>query len=331
VNYQFAATQTVYAARISYAVVLVQREILAAADESLSLARKFLGDVRSRRDAGQATDFDVLQASVRVRNAEAGEVRARTAVRVATAELLRRLGLDQGTDVELTDDLSGMADDLAREVSTTRRLGDYVTTALGAEHGDVRGQGARLDLQAADLVVDLQSIAESVSTAGRRPSVALRASSIGSGLHGFFDEGFDFSWQAGVSLQVPVFDGLAASGKRAQALAQLAQAELARDSLARDIELDVRSAFWRLESAREFLASASENVTQAREAVRQAEARYRNGLIAELTLDEARVALAQALTNDAQARFELYRSMLDLQRASGLTAVPAELPVPGTE
>ncbi|MHC4249896.1 MAG: TolC family protein [Planctomycetota bacterium] len=325
VNLQHTSTETVYVARISYAVVLVRQELLDAAAESLALARKFLDDVRSRRDAGQATDFDVLQASVRVRNAEAGEVRARTALQVSRAELLRVMGVDQGAEVELTDDLESMTSSFAGD-RPPGPLSSHVATALGPTRGGVRAQGARLDLQAADLSVGLQRIVESVSTAGRRPTVAIEAASLGSGMHGFFDEGFDFSWRAGVSVRVPIFDGFAARGKRAQALAELAQARLARDSLARDIELEVRSAYWRLQSAREFLASASENVTQAREAVRQADARYRNGLIAELSLDEARVALAKARTNDSQARFELYRAMLDLERASGLIELPSNLP-----
>jgi len=321
VNYQYSATEAVYAARVSYALVLVQRELLDAAAESLGLARKFLNDVRSRRDAGQATDFDVLQASVRVQNAEASEVRARTALRISKVELLRTTGLDQGAKVELTDDLESITSWLADRWGP-EALGARLATALGPARGGVRAQGARLDLQAAELSVDLQRIAESVSTASRRPSVALQASTGGSGVSGFIDRGFDTNWQAGVSVRVPVFDGFAARGKRAQAMAELAQAELARDSLVRDIELEVRSAYWRLQSAREFLASASGNVDQAREAVRQADARYRNGLIAELALDEARVALARARTNDAQARFELYRAMLDLDRATGLIELP---------
>jgi outer membrane protein TolC len=321
VNYQFTSTQVVYAARIAYALVLARAELLDAAAESLGLAGKFLDDVSSRRDAGQATEFDVLQASVRVRNAEAEEVKARTALRVSRAKLLRVMGIDQGTQVELTDDLLGLASSLGGD-EPPAPLRAYVATALGPASGGVRGQGARLDLQAAELTVSLQRIVESVSTAGRRPTVAIEASSLGSGMHGFFDEGFDFSWRAGVSVRVPIFDGLAASGKHAQALAELAQTELARDSLTRDIELEVRSAYWRLQSAREFLASAAENVKQAREAVRQADVRYRNGLIAELTLDEARVALAQARTNNAQARFGLYGAMLDLKRASGLIELP---------
>ncbi len=317
VNYQFTSTQVVYAARMSYALALARADLLDAAAESLGLARKFLDDVTSRRDAGQATDFDVLQASVRVRNAEAEEVKARTTLRVARAELLRRIGLDQGSRVELTDDLLGLASSLAGD-EAPGPLRTYVATALGP----VRGQGARLDLQAADLTVNLQRIVESVSTAGRRPTVAIEAASLGSGISGYFGEGFDFSWRASVAVRVPIFDGFAARGKRAQALAELAQTELVRDSLTRDIELEVRSAYWRLQSAREFLASASENVKQAREAVRQADVRYRNGLIAELTLDEARVALAQARTNDTQARFGLYGAMLDLKRASGLIELP---------
>jgi outer membrane protein TolC len=321
VDYQFTATQVVYAARISYALVLVQQDLLDAAAESLGLARKFLNDVRSRQKAGQSTDFDVLQASVRVRNAEAEEVRARTLLQISKAELLRRTGLDQGAEVELTDDLDGMASALAGH-RTTDSLSAQVASALGPTMGGRRAQGTRLDLQAAGLAVDLQRIAESVSMAGKRPTVALHASTSGSGVAGFFVEGFDSSWQAGVSVQVPVFDGFAARGKQAQAMAQLAQSELMRDSLLRDIELEVRSAYWRLKSAREFLAGASENVTQAREAVRQADVRYRNGLIAELVLDEARVSLAQARTNDARARFELYKSMLDLDQATGLIELP---------
>jgi outer membrane protein TolC len=86
----------------------------------------------------------------------------------------------------------------------------------------------------------------------------------------------------------------------------------------------VRSAFRRLGPAREALDAAAEGMKQAEEAVRQAGVRYRNGLIEELKLKEAMLGLALAGTDLAEARFELYRSMLDLQKAAGMVEVPAE-------
>jgi len=58
-------------------------------------------------------------------------------------------------------------------------------------------------------------------------------------------------------------------------------------------------------TARELVESQSENVRQALEAVRQAELRYREGLVTELVEKEARLGLTQARTNLAQALFEV--------------------------
>jgi outer membrane protein TolC len=79
----------------------------------------------------------------------------------------------------------------------------------------------------------------------------------------------------------------------------------------------------RLATAAESVGSQREAVELAREAVRQAEARYRNEFVTELVVEEARLGLSMARTGYAQAVFDHFMASLDLDVAAGSLRLPA--------
>jgi outer membrane protein TolC len=296
-----ARVRVVHAAKAAYAGVLVREAVHKAAEEGVSLACRHLEFAEVHRAAGTAREFEVLQARVRLKNAEAAEIRARAELEVARAGFLRRIGLDQGREVELTD---GLAYDPAPLPPVGRQLED--------------ARRSRAEMRGADLAVRLAEIALDVSTAGRRPSVRVRAAYNGAGPEGFFDETFDYDWSLGVTVAIPLFDGFAASGKKMQERARLEQLKLRRESLLKDIEFEIRSARLRLEAARESVESASETVKEAEEALGLAHKLLEAGSGIKLDKEEARVALVEARTNLARAKLDHFTAVLDLERATGM-------------
>ena len=305
-----------YGVRAAYAAALVQEAFWGAAVESVGLAHRQLADVQAKRRAGTVTDFEVLQESVQLRNAQALEIKARSGARLGLTRLLRVLGLDQGIDVELTDRLTYKPDELPP-------LEGLLARAAG--EGGSRPP-ARVELRVMDKAIDLQRISVAVATAGRKPSVFARAGYVGGGFKDWFHEDFLVDAQASVTLSWTLFDGFRARGKRTQAMAQLEQLRLKRSSLVRDIEYEIRSALSRVRTARESVESQTETVGQAREAVRQAQVRYENGFVTELVVERARLGLAQVRTGLAQAKFDHFMAALDLRKAAGTLEVrpPAE-------
>jgi outer membrane protein TolC len=299
---------TTYAVKLAYAGVLLRDAFLQVATEGTDLAERHLKDVKARRAAGFITEFEELQARVQLSNAEAQRIRARTGLQTARDNLLGFLPWKLGRELALTDTLEGIAPSgepppLAELIALASKL--------------------RPELALAGYTEKLNAVSHSVSTAGLRPTLGLQAGYTGTGPTDPFDEDFEYDWTVGLQLRIPLFDGLAAQGKRRQALAALEQARSERASLEDDVEREVRTAYWRVQTAREFVSSQKEAVGLAEEAVRQAGARYRNGLVTEVVEQEARVGLAQARTNLAQARFELFSSSLELDRAAGLLEAPA--------
>jgi outer membrane protein len=296
-----------YAARLTYASVLAQKAMLDVAAESVDLAARHLRDTRARRTAGFLTEFEELQASVQLQNAEAARIRARAALRTARDSMLRLLGLDLGREIELTDSLEALAAE--GSVSTLRSYLD----AAGEK---------RLEIEITQMASELSGLAYQVSAAGMRPTLAIQAGYVGTSGLEYWHEDFTYDWTLGAQLRIPIFDGLAASGKRRQARAEFEQAKIRLESLRRDVEREVRSAYWRFETAREYVASQVRNVSEAVYAEKLAEDRFRQGLVTSIAKEQARLGLVQAKTNLAQARFELFSSMLELQRAAGLLAAP---------
>jgi len=311
-GHELARTGTAYAVRAAYAAVRLREEFAEVAAEAAGLARRHLTDVEARRAAGTVTDFEVLQARVQVRNAETAEVQARAAVDLARAFFLRGIGLGQGRELVLMDELD-------YRPAEPPSLADLIESAA-----DSAGGGLRAELRSLDIGIRLQELAVRVSTAGRRPMVGFQASWFASSSHDWFDDQYEYDWRAGLTIALPVFDGLAAAGKRRQAFAALEQLRLRRQSLLRDIEYQLRSALSRVRTSREAVESQVENVAQAQEAVRQAEVRYKNEMISEIVVREAQLGLTQARTSYAQAVFEHFMATLDLDLAAGRLAVPPQ-------
>jgi len=310
-SHRLALVGVTCAARTACAGVLLQQAFLDAAREAVELAERHLKDVRARKTAGTATEFEELQALVQLKNAEAAQFRARTAAQDARDRLLRLVGLDQGRELVITESLAELGP--KKELLP---LGEYLAHA----------KSSRLELKLAEDMRELRGIALEVSTASRRPTISVQFAYAATSDEPYFSEGYEFDWRFGLQFRWTLFDGLQAAGKRAQARAELDQAELERQGLLRDIEYEVRSAYWRARTARELVESQSENVRQALEAVRQAELRYREGLVTELVEKEARLGLTQARTNLAQALFEQFAASVELERASGLVEPPSPTP-----
>lgn len=305
VELEQARQGTIYAVKASYAAALLQRALLEVAGEAIELAGRHLKDTEARRRAGAVTDFEVLQAKVRLQGAKTGEIQARTAYELAREALLRRIGLEMDRPVELTDEL------------------EYHEFPLQELEGLLEQAGiARPDLRSLGLLADMQEVAVRVASASSKPSLVLQGNYSGSGLDDWFHEDFQYNWTLALMLRIPIFDGLQARGRRRQEAAGLEQLRYRRESLLKDMESEIRSALRRLRAARNAVESQRANVELAREAVRQAEARYKSGVLTETVLEEARLALTQARTGHVRSIHEHVMAELDLRRACGALDVP---------
>lgn len=130
-------------------------------------------------------------------------------------------------------------------------------------------------------------------------------------------EGPDFPWSAGMSINLPLFQGNARSARRNQTAASLIQVEIQRELVAQRIEQNVRV---QLQFARASLGVVRENETAARTAQESLELiteAYGQGLVTVVSLLEAQTNALLSNRNVTNAIFDYLINLKRVERALG--------------
>jgi outer membrane protein len=300
--YQAAVSDTLLTVRQQFYGVLLARELIGVQEEALVVLENELRYARSRHAAGTGSDFDLLRAEVAVATAKPDLIRARNAYQTAQDTLRTTLGASAPAASEL-----GVQGELivpAREVI----LADAVAAARA--HRPELARQERLLAAAEQGVTGARSgyrptVAAVAGYAWNKPSLTTTAASH---LHG---------WSAGLQASWNIFDSKATAGKVTQARSREQQARYAVEETQLAIELEVRTAYSRVVEAREVLRASEQVVTQARESLRLAQARYQAGMATQLDVLSAQSALTRARSNLAQAQHDHAVASASLQRATG--------------
>ncbi len=288
-----------------YDVLLAQQEIQVR-EASVKLLERELEDTQRRFKAGTVPQFNVLRAEVELANARPDVSRAKNAYRIAKNVLVDRLGCRVPRDIweDIPLELNGSLDvePLNLEVPAAIKLALERRPELVAlrkaevlrKEGVVNARGGYLP-----------SVQTYVGYGSRSPNYER-------------DITHDISgWEAGVQMSWDIFDGALTRGKVAQARAQWEASQIDTDNTARNIELEVRTAYSTLEEAGEVLDSQQKVLEQAEEALRLARARAEAGTGTQLDLLGAQTALTDARTTQVRARHAYATARARLERAIG--------------
>jgi len=255
----------------------------------VSLFEKLRQLAFDQQKAGVGTRIDTTRADVQL-------ARQRQALLVAEnqRELLRAVGGDFGTPVVLTDEVRPAAPPppLATALATARR-----------ERPELRAYTERL--RAADLAIQ-------ATEAQRLPRLALTGQAAESGNYVR-----DLAWTRSISAvaSVPIFTGRRIAEQTTAARLEREALALQERDLERQVEQEVRQALLAAASAQSRVALAEQNVRLAQEELEVARDRFQNGVASSIEVDNAQTSLAaardsriDALTDEAQARFDLARA-----------------------
>jgi outer membrane protein TolC len=247
---------------------------------SLTRTEAQLGDVRERFKAGLVPPNEIASTEAQQSRQRMLLIEAQNQRALASAELARLIGVDLLQPIEPVEALE------LPPVAAAPLPG------LLAEARAMRNERRSLEqrIQAADFQ-------RTAAGAGRRPTVAVT---------GGFDysrpnlrifpiaERWDDSWDAGIAVRWPLWDGDRTRTEAAQAgrLADAARQRLAEfDSV---LALEVQQRLLELDSGRAAIAAADEGVRAAAEARRVVTERYRAGVATQTEVLDADVALLQA-------------------------------------
>ena len=131
-------------------------------------------------------------------------------------------------------------------------------------------------------------------------------------------DGSSRSFQFGLGVRVPLFNGPTVSARRAAASARVRQAEHGVNAALDTARLELASASTALEGAREIVATQQKAVELAREGLSIAEVSYENGVITATELNDARVSLVETEWELMQAKYAQIVAAARTRHAAGL-------------
>jgi outer membrane protein TolC len=279
------------------ALLATKRQDLA--EQAVKTSQSILNRSQARFDSGLVVESDLLTAKVRMAARRQELIRARNNLDLARAELNNALGMPMDT-------LSQPTEALAEPTLPVPVLQDVENLALTN----------RPDLKR------LQSEA-----AAQRESVAIAKSSFGPRVNAFAGWELDNptflaggggnNWLGGVEMRIELFQG---GAKRAELARERALQEkvTAMKQVASDrVRLEVRRAYYNLDSARQEVEVARVAIAQAQDSLRINQDRYDGGLTTVTDLLGAEEATLHSQTDYWEAVYRFHTSYAGLELASG--------------
>ena len=282
-----------------YAALMADQGVRTTA-EGVKIAERHRELAQVRYEAGSAARLDVLRAEVELSNARARLIRARSTASVSYQALRTVLSLPQGDPLQL----AGTLEEVPSLPASTE-----LEKALPVR-ADIRALGQHRE--AAERLVSL-------ANADLKPTVALSGNFQyqEDGVNQLFDT-TNRSYQFGVAVRVPLFNGPAVSARRAAASARMQQAEHGANAALDSARLELATASTELAAAEEIVATQEKAVELAREGLGIAEVSYENGVVTVAELNDARLSLLETEWELMQAKYNKIVAAARTRYAAGL-------------
>lgn len=284
-----------------YGVLAADRlvEVQAAGRDS---AARHLEEVQARIKVGFAAPVDEFTAQADLARADLALVDARRNATVSRARLKTTMGVAPTVSLDLIEPeapVPGAAPPLAEALDVARQNRPDI---LRAETG-VRA--ARYSLAQAEI--------------SRGPATDVSA---------VYDWGYDdwdardASWDVGLRLSMPLFDGYASEADVRSARAALERSRAQLQSTLNNAGFDVESALADVQRARERVRATAVSVAAAEARLRAAEGKYKQGVGILLEVTDARAALTDARAQQVQADYDYRIALVALDRSLGVLSAP---------
>ena len=291
----------------AYYALLQAKKLVRVAKQTLMQTESHMKQAEAFFRAGSKPRYDVTRAGVEVNSAKLSLINAENTVRLNTISLYTAMGLDPVRDVEIEDVLS--------QPSALPTLDDAQAVALKNRPEMLKSE------------FDIQAAQSQVKTEQSSYLPTLSANGAYNWTHGTVLEGtfegipltgeIQDSWNAGVTLSMPLFEGGLTSGKVSEARANKHQIEAQRDKLRLSILFEVNQSYADLESAAARITVTDSSLKSAQESLELAEGRYREGVGPSIEVTDAQLADAKAEIDYVQALYDYQLAAARLAKAMG--------------
>jgi outer membrane protein len=291
--------EIVYRVVDAYYGVLLAAKQLEVAEQAAKTSQSIMDRSQARFDSGLVVESDLLTAKVRMAARQQERIRARNNLDLARAQLSTAMGVPVDSVFQPSE-----------------ALGERMLPVPVLEE---------VEKQALTLRPDLKRI--HAEEAAQQQSVAIAKSAFGPRVNAFAGWEMDNptfvaggggnNWLGGVEVQFDLFQG---GAKRAELSRERALEEkvTAMKQVATDgIRLEVRRAYYNLDSARQEVEVTRTAIAQAQESLRINQDRYEGGLTTITDLLGAEEATRRSQANYWEAVYRFHTSYANLELASG--------------
>jgi outer membrane protein TolC len=283
----------------SYYAVLLASKQLEVAEQSAKTAQSIMERSQARFDSGLVVESDLLTAKVRMAARQQELIRARNNLDLARAQLSTAMGMPMDT-------LFQPAEALVERVLPVPVLQEAEKQALASRP-------------------DLKRIQSEESA--QRQSVAIAKSSFGPRVNAFAGWEMDNptlmaggggnNWLGGVEVQFDIFQGGAKRAELSRERALQERATAMKQVVSDRVRLEVRRAYYNLDSARQEVEVARAAIAQAQDSLRINQNRYDGGLTTITDLLGAEEAARRSQSDYWEAIYRFHTSYANLELASG--------------
>ncbi len=274
------------------------QDLQAVAEKNFARTEAHLRLAQARRNAGAVPQADVLRMEAEVASARLQVINAASRVRIATGRLNTAMGRAAETPLTVITPAA------AAPPPARADLDAAVTRALAQRpeitSGEKRTEAARAAVSAAQ--------------ASRAPKVRADAA------FGWRDTALlpdTREWQAGVSVDFPIFDAGSRARRIARSNAELAREQAAFEGRRLQIREEVWSAASELERAWSAIAANETSVHASEESLRVVRERYEAGAALITDLLDTQTALARAESSLAESRWSYLAARAAFDHATG--------------
>lgn len=285
--------------RNSYWTVFKAQQFNKVMDETVEQIKAHVQDAKNLEKAGIMTRNDILKLEVQLSNTLYQQIESENAVKLSMVALNNTLGIFLNTEIEIASSANLSS-------NQTHELAALVTEAV-ENRPEIKAANSRIKASEAGVTLAQSSWYPQISLYGNyyysKPNQRILPT----------QNRFDGTWDAGISLNMNIWDWLTTKHQTDQAEAQLAQAVDGLGMIKDGITLEVTQNFLSVNQAKRKIEIAKLNVEQAEENLRVTSQKFKNGLSTSSELIDAETALISAKTNYTASvvDFELAKARLE--------------------
>ena len=288
----------------AYYSVLVSQEREALVQANLSRIDTLLKETRVMFETGFSEKIDVSRIQVQHNNLRTELDRARSATKVSLDLLKLQMGMDVNQPLALAENIADL------------------DVAFGGQSLTEERATRRVELDQLQTNLDLAQLDLKNNKAQYLPRIDANLNYTRMGFGGGLKEIFNSEWYPGsvlgLSLEIPIFDGLAKSYRIQQNRVQIRQFENQLYDQEQRILTEESEARANLQNSLSALEVQLENRELAMEVFRTTKIKYQEGVGSNFEVVEADAALKEAETNYYSALYDALIAKVDLEKALGI-------------